>query len=181
MFLYLKKNLNESKKRKTIDRLNKNIKFWWIYNCPGLKTLQEKPIKLKKAKEEILKNLDDCQYISCYENSEKQLHYGDFLLSCADVNGERYIGYIVQIRKKWGELDSDQFYLRLPDGNLCIHEGTSFWKLSDKQVRQVAPLFSSGPQIELSNNPKLGYSENNKARKKGFVVAEKYTRTSRQK
>lgn len=56
----------------------------------------------------------------------------------------RYIGYVVQLRKKAGAFGSDMVLLRHPDGSLICHENQSFCLMNEYWLEQAKSLFPKG-------------------------------------
>ena len=76
---------------------------------------------------------------------------GEYVVTCmqaGNLRGEqgwhKYIGYVVQVRKKAGAFGSDMVILRHPDGSLMRHENQSFCRLDDFWLERAKSLFPGG-------------------------------------
>lgn len=56
----------------------------------------------------------------------------------------RYIGYVVQVRKKAGAFGSDIVLLRHPDGILGRHENQSYHRVDDETLAKIKGLYEDG-------------------------------------
>ncbi len=56
----------------------------------------------------------------------------------------RYIGYVVQVRKKAGAFGSDMILLRHPDGVLGRHENQSYHRVDDETLAKIKALYDDG-------------------------------------
>lgn len=121
----------------------------------------------------ILSNLDHSRFICGLNDKSSKLKFGDFVVSGINTLGTNVIGYVVQIRKKWGAFGSDMLFIRDQDGVLMTHENQSFWKLTEDQLEAVKPFFKNTPSEELDDNPKLEYSTLKGQFANGFIVDEK--------
>ncbi len=121
-------------------------------------------------KKNILKNLNQDCFISGLYNTKTNLSFGHYVISGINTHGDQVIGYVVQIRKKWGAFGSDTFFIRERDGSLSTHENQSFWRLTEKQVDLVKPYFKYTPSEEKKNNPLLEYTIVDKYKECGFII-----------
>ena len=122
-----------------------------------------------KAKE-IVDNRDFENMVSTTKHPEP----GEYVITgiqAGNLRGERgwqkYIGYVVQVRKKVGAFGSDIVLLRHPDGNLGQHENQNFFRMNDFWIKKAKALFPDGvaPKYEDYSQPyKLsnGYPETGK-------------------
>ena len=122
------------------------------------------------AREEVWKTLDHSNMVCGLSNDDNKLIFGDYVISGINTNGDRVIGYVVQIRKKWGAFGSDMFFVRDTDGNLATHENQSFWKLTPSQIKIVKPFFKHDPFDELAENPDIEYTVRMEDMESGFIV-----------
>lgn len=131
----------------------------------------------KKNKEELVKKissgLDHSKFISgLYDRLN--VEFGDYVISGLSTTMIQTIGYVVQIRKKWGAFKSDMFFIRDIDGNLATHENQCFWKLTEEQIELVKPFFEITPDEEIEDNPKLEYTIKEDQKEDGFIVRKEY-------
>lgn len=133
-----------------------------------------KESRLEEVKKQILANLDHSRFVIGINKSAIPIKFGDFVISGINTLGENVIGYVVQIRRKWGAFGSDMFFIREHDGTLRTHENQSFWKLSDEQVKDVVPFFKDSPSDELKENEELEYTILKEQKASGFIVTEDY-------
>jgi len=96
-----------------------------------------------KAKE-IVDNRDFENMVSTTKHPEP----GEYVITgiqAGNLRGERgwqkYIGYVVQVRKKVGAFGSDIVLLRHPDGKLGHHENQSFFRMNDFWLKKAKTLF----------------------------------------
>ena len=63
---------------------------------------------------------------------------------------EKYVGYVVQVRKKAGAFNSDLIFLRHPDGNMCTHENQLFYYVQEPYLSQLIAMYPEecGPEHE---------------------------------
>lgn len=73
---------------------------------------------------------------------------GEYVITgfqAGNIRGEqgwhRYIGYVVQVRKKAGAFGSDMVLLRHPDGVLMRHENQCYYRMDDFWLEQAKALF----------------------------------------
>lgn len=76
---------------------------------------------------------------------------GEYVITCmqaGNLQGQqgwhKYIGYVVQVRKKAGAFGSDMILLRHPDGALVRHENQSFCLMNEFWLEQAKALFPAG-------------------------------------
>jgi len=108
--------------------------------------------------------------VSSFSGNIDKLSFGDFLLSAISTTGEQTLGYVVQIRKSWGQFGSDMIFIREHDGSLSTHENQGFWILSPEQTGFILPCFTITPSDEMSDNPDHKYSILHKQPESGFIV-----------
>lgn len=69
-------------------------------------------------------------------------------LQAGNLRGEqgwhKYIGYVVQIRKKAGAFGSDLILLRHPDGSLMRHENQDYCRMDEFWLAEAKALFPVG-------------------------------------
>lgn len=119
----------------------------------------------------IAKNVDQDNFVAGMYDSGCDVNFGDFLISGMTQSGTQMIGYVVQIRKKWGAFGSDMFLIRHPDGDLIRHENQSFWKLTEDQIQKVRPYFDiTVPESELKANPDIQYTLESDQAMSGFII-----------
>lgn len=128
----------------------------------------------KDVKKQILGNLDHSRFVPGFRDDSIKLQFGDFVISGINTLGDNVIGYVVQIRRKWGAFGSDMFFIREYDGKLRTHENQSFWKLSDEQVKDVVPFFKDSPSDELKENEELEYTILKEQKASGFIVTKEH-------
>lgn len=87
---------------------------------------------------------------------------GEYLitgLQMSNHNGQKgwdkYIGYVVQIRKGIGCFGSDMILLRHPYGNLIPHENQCFYRMNEYWENKAKKLFNKGvtPKAEDYTQP----------------------------
>lgn len=105
----------------------------------------------------------------------KHIKYGDYLLSGLTTTGIQVVGYVVQIRLKWGAFGSDMYLIRDHKSSLAIHENQGFWGLTAEQIERVKPYFKYTPEEELLDNPELAYTYTieGKYSETGFIISDK--------
>lgn len=126
--------------------------------------------ELDTLKEVILSGVDHGNHISGMCPLNNRITFGDYVLSGINITGTTTLGYVVQIREKWGAFGSHTFFVREPDGSLGTHENQSFWKLTEAQVALVKPFFEDTPAEELKANPDIKYSIKHKYEEAGFII-----------
>jgi len=124
----------------------------------------------ESIKEEIMRGVDHSNFIAGLYDTGTILEYGDYVLSGLCSDGSRALGYVVQVRKKWGAFGSDMFFIRDHRGGLATHENQSFWKLTERQTEAVKRFFKYMPNEELVDNPDIFYSVKDNFREQGFIV-----------
>ena len=126
--------------------------------------------------DKITQNLSNHQYqyiMMPHESIEKgDLKFGDFVVTGPMFGREPAIGYIVQVRKKWGEFGSDSMYIRESDGSMMAHSNQSIWKLNQATTKEILPLFENTPEEEKADNPDLEYSLRGQFKRGGFLIEE---------
>jgi len=92
----------------------------------------------------------------------------EYVVTCmqaGNLRGEqgwhKYIGYVVQVRKKAGAFGSDMVILRHPDGTLMRHENQSFCRMDDLWLEQAKSLFPAGMTPEEYENYTEAYTLGN--------------------
>lgn len=75
----------------------------------------------------------------------------EYVITCmqaGNIRGEqgwhKYIGYVVQVRKKAGAFGSDLIILRHSDGSLVRHENQSFCRMDDFWLERAKSLYPKG-------------------------------------
>lgn len=149
------------------DEMNK-----WRESDGGSDQVDALVMPFDEVKGKILKNLDHSRFVSGFTQDSCKLKFGDFVISGLNTLGEQVIGYVVQIRKKWGAFGSDMFFIREHDGSLLTHENQAFWKLTKTQMEMVKPYFKDTPCDELNGNKDLEYTILNEQKASGFIVPE---------
>lgn len=83
-----------------------------------------------------------------YDQHPEQGEYVITGLQSGNMHGglgwARYIGYVVQVRKKAGAFGSDMVLLRHPDGSLGRHENQGYYRMDDLWLEQAKTLFPEG-------------------------------------
>lgn len=76
---------------------------------------------------------------------------GEYVITGMQIGNKRgaqgwhkYVGYVVQVRKKAGAFGSDMVLLRHPDGSLVRHENQSFYRMDERLLEQAKSLFPAG-------------------------------------
>jgi len=123
-----------------------------------------------QIKSDLINNVDHSRFVSSFSGCLEKLSFGDFLLSAISTTGEQTLGYVVQIRKDWGQFGSDMIFIRDQNGSLATHENQGFWILTNEQIKLVMPFFQKNPSDEMSENPDLEYSISKSRLKSGFIV-----------
>lgn len=119
----------------------------------------------------IKSNLDHSKMIS-FLNKDYPV-FGTYVITGLTGIGCQIIGYVCQIRKKWGAFGSDIFILREMDGTLRRHENQCFWVLNEGQIELVKPQFKDIPGEEIKDNPDLSYTFNDgEYKESGFIISE---------
>lgn len=119
----------------------------------------------------LVGELDHSRFITGLTGIPKNIKYGDYLLSGLTTTGQQFVGYVVQIREKWGAFGSDMYFIRDHKGDLAVHENQGFWKLTAKQIEAIRPHFNYTPEEELQNNPGHTYTIRDKHSESGFIVS----------
>lgn len=104
--------------------------------------------------EQAKKIVDSCDYLKMVSLSAHPLP-GEYVitgLQAGNMRGEqgwdRYLGYVVQVRKKAGAFGSDIILLRHPDGALVRHENQAYFRLSAEMLALAKTLFTVTPDQE---------------------------------
>jgi len=82
---------------------------------------------------------------------------------------EKYVGYVVQVRKKAGAFGSDMVFIRHPDGSLTTHENQSYCGLSPEIIEEIKKLYPDG-MIEEDMEYDGPYSINGKHPRVGKII-----------
>lgn len=124
--------------------------------------------KLESIKADIISNIDHSNMLWNAED----FHFGMFVLTGPIApNFKRVVGYVVQVRKKWGAFGSDAVFIRASDDKLMVHENQCFWAIAKEQENKIKPFFLTTPNDELKDNPELIYTIKHKQEEKGFIVS----------
>ena len=115
---------------------------------------------MKSEFEKIVNLRDYHNMVGGFANKLPEI--GEYLITgiqAGNFNGElgwhKYIGYVVQIRKKAGAFGSDMILLRDPHGDLARHENQSFHRPDMHLLKRVKACFKDGivPEMEDYTHP----------------------------
>jgi len=88
---------------------------------------------------------------------------GEYVITGLQVgnhNGERgwdkYVGYVVQVRKEAGCFCSDLILIRHPDGKLTSHENQSFFRVNKFWKEKIKSLYNEDDVEDYSKPYTLG-------------------------
>ena len=119
----------------------------------------------------IAAKVDHENFVMGLGGSRRKLEFGDYVISGINAAGQQVIGYVVQIREKWGAFGSNTYFIRDHEGGLATHENQSFWKLTENQIEMILPHFGGTPEEEKEANPELRYTvANNEYPESGFYI-----------
>ena len=152
---------------------------------------------IEKQKESIMQDISDAisdkhdnfeqwintphppiDFLGGFGAAESDFEFGDVLMACA-IMGQRerkfdaYVGYVTQIRRKFGQFESDMFLVRHPDGTLCTHENQSFYRLKGELREKALAAFKWTPTDEIEDNPTLSYTIRDAYLESGFDIPHK--------
>lgn len=93
-----------------------------------------------------------------------------------NFNGEsgwdKYLGYVVQIRKKAGLFGSDIILMRMPNGSLISHENQAFYEINGENLKIAKSFFSDGIEPNVLDTEDCTYYIEDKFPAKGLIVSE---------
>lgn len=87
-----------------------------------------------------------------------------------DPNLSRFIGYVVQVRKKAGCFGSDIILLRHPDGELGRHENQMFFRIDGLWLEKAKALYPEGMTPEEHEDYSKPYTLGEKFPETGKVI-----------
>lgn len=102
---------------------------------------------------------------------KSKIKYGTVVATSIQVgttNSLKYVGYVVQIRRRDGAFGTDEYYIRHPDGLLMRHSNQMFYVLCPKDAETVLNNSEYKPEEEGGDVP---YSKGEgKEPKSGFDI-----------
>lgn len=115
-----------------------------------------------------------------YQNMTTKPKPGEYVITgiqVGNLQGEkswnRYIGYVVQIRKEAGSFGSDMVLLRHPDGKLCPHHNQSYHRMDKFWLEKAKELFPKEMTPDKYEDYSKPYTVDNRYPEVGKIIEKK--------